>query len=85
MLTQKQQSLISSNYLYLPYEMSSDIENILAIVHMDVEPEDAFLFCRYIFNLANKRPHEWMTGEREENIKNLKYIIQKYAGTTSNG
>lgn len=85
MLTKKQQNLVHFNYSYLPFELSSDKEKILEMVHMDLTPDDASCFVGYIFNLANKRPHEWMTGEKEENLKNLQFLIKKYAGTTSNG
>jgi len=86
MLTKKQQNLVYFNYSHLPFEItSSEKEKILELVHLDLTPEDASCFTGYIFNLANKRPHEWMPGEKEENLKNLRLTIQKYADTTSAG
>lgn len=63
----------------IPYEMAQEIYVLAEGNRLDPDEERDLVGC--VWDLANKRDHEWLGNEKEYTNTKLKELLAKYINT----
>ena len=80
-LTEKQRNLISYNYSMASTNASLTYAQERAMLDMaygDNADADNSDLVGLVWNIWNKRDHEWLPNEKDKSIQSLKELITKY-------